>query len=139
MENKIKLAIESYQCSGCMCGCDTSCFQENDLGGIGCGKHKAGTIISGIGTILLGMPKGFNRLGSATWIKPNIYTDFDSSDWEYDKWNVPTWKYLSPDKHTFVRGISPRTNSPFIHIFLEDCMDKINCMEITQKDVDFMD
>lgn len=139
MEKKIKNAIEEYQCSGCVVGGDVSCFESNSLGGVGCGKHMAGTIISSIGTILLGMPKGFNRLGSASYLKPNIYKTFEESEWKYDKWNIPTWKYLTKDGHTMVRGLSPRTNSTFIHIYLENCIDKINCLEITQADVDFMD
>ena len=33
----------------------------------------------------------------------------------------------------------PRRNESFIHIFLEKCIDKINCLEISQQDVDEMD
>jgi hypothetical protein len=33
----------------------------------------------------------------------------------------------------------PRRNEPFIHVFLENCIEKINCLEITQDDVDGMD
>jgi len=139
MKVEFKNAIEEYQCSGCMIGGDVSCFKENNTGGIGCGKHTAGTVIIPIGTILLGMPKGFNRIGQYTDLKPNIYETFESSDWTYDKWNIPTWKFLSPEGHTFVRGISPRTNKPWIHVFLENCISKINCLEITQSDIDFMD
>ena len=132
METKFKLAIEEYQCSGCSSGCDTTCFTPNTTGGIGCGKHFAGTIISSIGKIFLGMPKGFDRVGEQSSLKPNIYETFESSEWTYDIWNIPVWKYLSKDGHTFVRGIMPRRNEPFIHIFLEDCMSKINCLEIAQ-------
>ena len=139
METKFKLAIEQYQCSGCVAGCDISCFKENSTGGIGCGEHHAGTIGSGIGNFFLGMPKGFNRLGEFTKLKPNIYDTYESSDWKYDMWNIPVWKYLSKDGHTFVRGIMPRRNEPFIHVFLENCIDKINCLEILQDDVNSMD
>lgn len=97
MEPNIKKAIEQYQCSGCVSGCDTTCFQKNTNGGIGCGKHLSGTIFSGIGNIFLGLPKGFNRLGKYTSMKPSIFETFESGqkEWEYDKWNIPTWKYLS--------------------------------------------
>lgn len=140
METKFRLAIEKYQCSGCVVGGDTSCFSGNPNGGIGCGKHHAGTMIFPIvGNIFLGMPIGFNRLGEYTKLKPIIYDTFESSGWKYDMFNIPVWKYLSKDGHTFVRGIMPRKNEPFIHVFLEDCMDKINCLEITQDDVDGMD
>jgi hypothetical protein len=139
MEEKFKLAIEEYQCSGCISGCNISCFKPNVHGGIGCGEHYSGTIISFIGKIFLGMPKGFNRLGNHEKLKPNIYDTYESSEWKYDIFNIPVWKYLSKDGHTFVRGIMPRRNETFIHIFLENCIDKINCLEISQSDVDGMD
>ncbi len=141
METKFKLAVEEYQCSGCVSGSDISCFKRNDTGGIGCGKHHAGTMSMGIGNIFLGMPKGFNRLGEYRMLKPNIYESFDSEDydWDYNMWNIPVWKYLSKEGHTFVRGVMPRRNEPLIHIFLENCIDRIDCLEITQEDIDEMD
>ena len=139
METKFKLAIEEYQCSGCISGSDISCFEINSAGGIGCGKHFAGTGVIGVGNFFLGMPRGFNRLGEYTKLKPNIYDTFESSEWKYNMWNIAVWKYLSKDGHTFVRGIMPRRNEPFIHVFLENCIDKINCLEISQDDVNGMD
>lgn len=139
MKNHVKKAIEDYQCVGCVSGSDTSCFLRNPDGGEGCGRHLAGTFVSGIGKIMLGMPKGFCRVGHQNDLRPNIYPTFQDSDWKYGKWNVPTWKYLSPEGHTFVRGFRPRTNSPFLHIFLENCIDKVSCLEITQEDIDYMD
>ena len=138
-EGKLKLAIEEYQCPGCVAGSDTSCFEPNNDGN-GCGKHHAGTMIMpGVGSIFLGMPKGFNRLGFYTGMKPIIYETFESSEWKYDMWNIPVWKHLSKDGHTFVRGIMPRRNEPFLHIFLENCIDKIECTEISRDDIDNMD
>jgi hypothetical protein len=139
MEPKIKRAIQDYQCSGCISGHNMSCFERNTDGGIGCGKHHAGTTILRVGNIFLGMPQGFNRLGVYTKLKPIIYETFEGSDWKYDMWNIPVWKYLSKDGYSFVRGIMPRINQPFIHVFLENCIDKIDCLEITQQDVDGMD
>lgn len=135
---EFKEAVEKYQCPGCIVGGDISCYESNDLGGIGCGKHMAGTIISHIGTILLGMPIGFCRLGSNTKLKPNIYQKFEDCSWYNGKYNLPVWKYLTKDGHTLVRGLSPRTNSTFIHIFLENCLDKINCLEISEEDIEYM-
>jgi hypothetical protein len=139
MEAKIKNAIEEYQCSGCCNGGDISCFKPNGNGGVGCGHHSAGTGIISIGKIFLGLPKGFNRLGRYDDLKPNIYDKFGDSEWKYNKWNIPVWKFLNKDGHTMVRGFMPRLSEPFIHIFLEDCMAKINCLEITQADVEEMD
>lgn len=139
MEKNIKNAIENYQCPGCSKGSDISCFEVNPNGGAGCGSHRAGTFITGLGAFFLGMPKGFCRVGSADYLKPMIYNKFDDSHWEYSKFNIPVWKYLNENGHTLIRGVSPRTNSTFIHIFLEDCMDKFTCLEITKADIDAMD
>ena len=139
MKKIVKIAIEQYQCAGCVAGCDISCFDNNNTGGVGCGRHHAGTMAIGVGSFFLGMPKGFSRLGEYTKLKPNIYETFESSDWEYDMWNIPVWKHLSKEGHTFVRGLMPRLNHPFIHIFLENCIDKINCLEISEKNVNEMD
>lgn len=137
MNKNIEKAVRNYQCPGCVVGHDTSCFREGN--GAGCSRHKAGTIILGIGYIFLGMGKGFNRLGPYENMKPEIYEKFTSAGAEYNKWNIPVWKYLNPEGHTFVRGLRPRLNEPFLHIYLEDCRDKIDCLEITQSDINFMD
>ena len=65
--------------------------------------------------------------------------EFVNSWGKYDKFNMPVWKFKNADGNIIVRGLSPRTNSPFIHIFLYDCFDKINCLEITKKDQEGMD
>lgn len=113
--------------------------EPNENGGVGCGHHFAGTVVGLLGKIFLGLPKGFNRLGVYEGLKPNIYEKFEDSEWKYNKWNIPVWKFLNKDGHTLVRGFMPRLSEPFIHVFLEDCMAKINCLEITQADVEEMD
>jgi hypothetical protein len=138
MEEKFKLAVEEYQCSGCVSGYNVSCFKPN-VSGVGCSRHIAGTMTMGVGSFFLGMPKGFNRVGEYSKMRPNIYENFEVLDWKYDMWNIPVWKHLSKDGHTFVRGFMPRRNEPFIHIFLENCIDKIDCLEISQTDIDGMD
>ena len=62
MDKKVSVAVERYQCSGCISGSDTSCFKENVGGGIGCGKHLAGTMITGIGSVFLELPN--NSIGN---------------------------------------------------------------------------
>ncbi len=137
MEENIKNAVEEYQCPGCVCGSDTECYEEGIS--LSCGKHVTGTRVLGSGIFLLGMPKGFNRIGDNEKLNPKIYKTYESSDWKYDKWNIPIWKHLDKNGNTLVRGISPRINTSFLHIFLEDCRDKIDCLEITQDDIDGMD
>ncbi len=138
MEDNVKKAVEEYQCSGCMTGCNTECFEPCSTG-IGCGKHYAGTMVfPGVGKIFLGLPKGFNRLGEIKDMKPFIFEDL--KNWgEYNKFNVPVWKYLDKNGNTIVRGIQPRLNAPFIHIILKNCINEINCELITDVDINEMD
>ena len=140
MEQKIKEAIEEYQCSGCVAGSDITCYNKGHWGS-GCSSHVAGTSVSNIGKIFLGMPIGFNRLGPDNDLTIQIYNDFEEQDenWGYDKFNVPVWKFKDDLGNTLIRGLSPRRNQAFIHIILEDCIDNIRCVEITKEDVKEMD
>jgi hypothetical protein len=83
MTEEQKKAVSEYQCSGCINGPALTCFKNANFG-IGCGDHKAGTIMCGYGHIFLGLPKGFNRLGDKTDLKPFIY-DKLSDHWGFDK------------------------------------------------------
>lgn len=132
MEKSIQKAIENYQCCGCV-NSGFTCFEENKNGGIGCGKHRSGTHTN-YGKIFLGLPKGFNRLGPYADLVPTIFQTYE----DYDKWNIPVWKHLNEEGHTIVRGIRPRLNMPFIDIFLEDCVSKIDCLEIKEEDIENM-
>lgn len=139
MEKSVMIkAIEEYQCSGCSKGSGISCYERGSIANE-CGAHSADTYVTGVGKILLGMPKGFNRYGTCNEMKLAIYEKFKDSEWTFDKFNVPIWKYKNELGHTLVRGIMPRRNEPFIHIFLEDCLDKIQCLEITDSDIRGMD
>lgn len=139
MKKVQKNAVEEYQCVGCSGDGFDVCFKSNFTGGIGCGSHVPGTFISGIGSIILGLPKGFHRLGIYEKLNLKIYEHFEDCKFDddespvYNIFNVPVWKYLNEKQHTLVRGLTPRLNEPFIHIFLEDCREKINCIEITKK------
>lgn len=144
METKVKKAVERYQCSGCISGCNIKCYEPTIPGdGDGCGKHFSGTTIIGIGKVFLGLPKGFNRLGHLHNMKPLIFksfNDFTETGWSnYDKFNITVWKHLDEHGNTLVRGMIPRKNETFLHIFLENCIDKINCLEISQEDIEEMD
>ncbi len=140
MNNEIKKMIETYQCPGCACDGNISCYRAVESGdGIGCIKHVAGTrIVPNIGRIFSGLPAGFCRLAFCEETKINIFEKFEDG-WGYDMFNVPVWKHLDKNGNTLVRGLCPRTNYPWIHIFMGDQMSKIDCMVITQKDIDEMD
>lgn len=137
MEDYQKKAIEEYQCPGCVTGSDVSCFKKGRY--LECGEHCPGTrIMSGVGLIFLGMPKGFNRLGPCEDIRVQIFKDIDHS-WGYNNLNIPVWKYLDKNGNTIVRGLSPRINMPFIHIYLCDAIKDIDCYELKESDLDDMD
>jgi hypothetical protein len=133
--------MSKYICHGCVNDSFDTCFElkfgEKD---ISCKNHCAGTFITGIGKILLGMPKGFNRYGSND-IEILIYLDFNDRPpypYNYEIYNIPVCKHFDGDC-TLVRGLSPRVNKPFIHIYKGDVRDKIECLEISSTDIENMD
>jgi len=132
----VKELVELYQCPGCVSGGDTSCYEKSD--NLECKKHVCGTVIPGIGHIYLGLPIGFCRKGPFEELKINIFT-CPEVGWGYDKLNVPVWKHLDEHGNTLVRGMNPRINCTFIHVFMGDHMDSIDCLEITSLDISEMD
>ena len=136
LEAHIVKAVEEYQCPGCFYGINSECYEiSKDQS---CDKHVSGTMANLIGKLFIGMPKGFNRLGEFHKTKINIFEKYDDG-WGYNLFNVPVWKHLDKHNNTLVRGICPRINHPFIHVFLEDCIDKIDCLEITHENIEQMD
>lgn len=142
MKENIKKAIETYQCPGCISGHNTECGKFVKRGwSESCGEHFPATSIGLSIKIFLGMPNGFNRTGGGMGDKVDLQLDiFESFDsiWDkdgkpYDELNVPVWKYLNENGHTLVRGLSPRNNNTFLHVILEDCVDKIDCFEVTKE------
>ena len=148
MEDKSKKVIDAiieYQVSGCVSEFDENNFNQEGIS-VAWSDHYPGTMATGIGSFFLGMPKGFDRLGhrfedSNNRIRINIFTNYAhlESAWPYNMYNIPCWKHLNSNGHVLVRGLMPRINTPFLHIILENCLDKINCIEITKKEIDEMD
>ena len=128
--------IEVYQCPGCVCGHNIKCFKKDEIG-IGCGAHVAGTnVFPLVGRLFLGMPKGFNRVGPVDKFKLSIFEDYENMVDEtrfYDELNIPVWKCLDEHGNTLIRGLSPRINTPFLHIILGNNIDKIDCFETKTK------
>ncbi len=129
-------AVQEYQCSGCVNGPYPDCYKT--IENIACDSHCPGTMISGIGPIFLGLPKGFCRLGVHKESKIYIFKNVIGG-WGYAKFSVPVWKHLDEHGNTLVRGMCPRLNEPWIHIYLGDYMKNIDCYEITSQDIDEMD
>jgi hypothetical protein len=148
MNKKIWEAIKEYQFPGCVSEYPTKTNVVQDGVGIEWSEHVAGTLVMPyVGTIFLGMPKGFNRLGifdghNKEQMNINIFENWEQFNelfiHSYGKYNVPVWKYVNEKGHTFVRGLMPRLNRPFLHIILENCIDKIECYQVTDEDLEEM-
>lgn len=132
-------AIKTYQVPGDIGDFDETNFEIQE-GGYGWKDHHPATYASGIGKIYLGMPKGFNRLGEFTDMDLMIFKDYEQfSSFFKPPFNLPVWKFLDEHKNTLVRGLMPRINRPFICVILGNCLDKINCYELTKEDQEGMD
>lgn len=150
LSQKIERAINEYQCPGCSVGpylkngCNS--YKKRPWGE-SCDSHSPGTTMGLSIKFFLGMPVGFNRtgvgMGDEARLKLDIFESFDTvwdKDGEpYDHFNIPVWKHLNKEGHTLVRGLSPRNNTPFLHVILEDCMDRIDCFEVTEQLISEMD
>ena len=136
----IRKAVEEYQCPGCIYGDDfESCYQKDSIAGVGCGRHCPGTILSGVGPLFLGLPRGFNRLGDSSF-RPCIFLSQNDQEEElpFYTYNIPVWKYQ--DKETiFVRIYQPRLNRGWVYIILDGDINKINCLQLTKEDIEWMD
>ena len=126
--------VKKYQCPGCIYS-GTGCYKPKIFGkGTECTNHIPGTSTPIIGTILLGLPKGFNRVGESKKVHIWMYDKFH--EWPgYNNLNIPIWKYLDENNNTIVKLVLPRIPLFAIQIFRGNCMDKINCFEV---DEDFL-
>lgn len=120
-----KEMVEKFICPGCVSGSNTSCGSykaENH----GCKEHVLGTVLMGVGSFALGMPKGFNRPGyhyTEAGPKYNSRIDiscFDSQEEQrnadgYNKLNIPVWD-LEKDGYLFIRVFRPRVSGVAIHV-----------------------
>ena len=146
MTEEQKAMVEEFQCPGCTCGyktdeCDAFDFTDQPAG-CWCLGHSAGTIMLGLGKIALGLPKGFNRVGT---IKTGFEDEKDRNtkrstnirltvtppkESPYDELNVPVWA-MEKDGYLFVRVMAPRINYNWVDVikggkFEEICPDAIN-------------
>lgn len=141
-QNIITKAIQEYQCRGCVGGSNIECGSyKQSITGVGCETHCAGTIVSGIGKIFLGMPKGFNRIGF--YEKMSLYIFYDqeqqNTQWQYDLLNISVWKYQNDKGHILIRGLMPRINETFLHIILKGNFISYPGRCVTKKDLESID
>lgn len=97
--SKLKVFVEEFQCPGCTAGSDTSCGCFAPIPGLreggACSRHTPGTVIAGRGTVVLGLPKGFDITGpkrhyipATAFERPYIPITF------YEKGEKPRWHKL---------------------------------------------
>lgn len=141
---KLKM-IEELQCPGCTLGSDRHCGSFEEENGVPnayfkCRNHSAGTRLLGVGKILLGFPRGFNRIGE-TDTAANVVKLFEKTEdcWgtnANDSFDFPVWK-AKHDGRIFLRVISPRIGRVQIHaIDSEDGFENIKCRDVTDLEMD---
>lgn len=145
----MKDMIEKFLCPGCIQGsaghCDKYELEGMPQSGHYCGNWCAGTIMSGVGSIVLGLPKGFNRLGSMYFAKHSAAEEgqktaivrlFERD--EYDQMinepsdcevpsshlNVPVWA-MEDDGYLFVRTFAPRIGWHWIDVVKGGTLDMV--------------
>jgi len=118
MNNIQKTMIEKFQCPGCTCGSSTDdgCFKESEAS-LACKNHSAGTFISDIGCVNLGLPNGFNHNGPVNKRQQHsIIRLFETlPEGHYNKFNVPVW-VMEYEGYLFVRCYLPLTNRTFVDV-----------------------
>jgi hypothetical protein len=115
--------IEKFQCPGCVCGLNTTkCdkFNIEDLGrnSFQCSGHVVGTRILGVRSnlLVLGLPKGFNRVGNQNQEKGSIVRlHLNPEKTLFDKFNVAVWA-MEEKGYLFVRTFVPRLNETHIDV-----------------------
>lgn len=141
---KLKM-IEELQCPGCTLGANTLCdsFEEEE-GPLNhpyfkCRNHSAGTRLLGVGKILLGFPRGFNRIGESTAAEVVRFFEKVEDSWGTDvnnPFDFPVWK-AKHDGRVFLRVVSPRVGRVQIHaIDSEDGFKDIDCRDVTDLKMD---
>ena len=136
MTDEQKAMVEEFQCPGCTCGLNTGeCDQfdfTNQETGCWCLGHSAGTMLgvpgSGFMKFALGLPTGFNRVGTiqtgsedekdrnrrrSTNIRLTVEPPEETP---YDDVNVPVWA-MEKNGFLFVRVMCPRINYNYVDVF----------------------
>lgn len=113
--------VEKYQCPGCVCGSSpSSCTAYKPSpypDQVGCDGHVPGTTFIPGGRMMLGMPKGFNKVGELQEGDRTPVRIWSRSDPGWDLLNVPVWAWDDPDTGTrFVRTFLPRLNVGYVDI-----------------------
>lgn len=152
--NKHKM-VEKFLCPGCVVGVNTKCGKyrsqyQNEGEEGSCGSWVAGTTLLGVGTFALGLPKGFNRVGttfrtdpmtgkleltSAVKMEVRLHPK-SAPPPTWDRLNVAVWA-MEKDGFLFVRTYSPRVNRSYVDVIeggtLDMCPGALNVGEFADE------
>lgn len=114
--------VQEFQCPGCTNGSNIQCGKYNyDRRELRCTGHRLGTMLAGVGTFALGLPKGFCRPGFhpdedkvLTKMNIRLWPDKDKC-YSWDNLNVPVWA-MEEDGYLFVRTLAPRVNICWVDV-----------------------
>lgn len=138
----IAAMVAKYQCPGCTLGGSDmmdECGEYEPSYGTGgrCANHSAGTIVDGVGRIMLGFPRGFNRPGPDEQLgrrhnPVRLYPKNEDGrvfDPKYDKFNHPVWA-MEYEGDLLVRVYSPSIGVGFIDV-IEGGKRETICPDVT--------
>lgn len=118
--------VHTYQCLNCVNGDNISCKMPSIIG-VGCSR----VMLSDVSPKFYKLPIG----GYDNPPRMFLFSSFDNGkdiSWgEYGKDKTPVYKYLDKYGNTLVKGIIKDSLTPFIDVYPENCLDKINCELIT--------
>lgn len=143
--------VKEHLCPGCVSDCSDDMklckMFGNSVVGRTCRNWHAGTTCSGMGSIALGMPKGFNRLGQMQHTKraaaecadimlirlftreeyDNFFKSKPPSKGFWDTpltFNIPTWALIQ-NGYLYVRTFAPRTAWQWIDVVKDGTLDLV--------------
>ena len=127
MTNSIHPACKKYICQDCIWA--NCAFTPNEEKSLGCYAQLRPRNLELYKDE--SMPKGFRNYGSNRHFKILIfehYFDFPMNNLGLD---IPIWKARLDDDYTIIKIFQPRISNTFHVIYLENCLNSINCKEIT--------
>jgi hypothetical protein len=141
MAMNVETAVKTYQCPGCVDGPYPACYKKDPVGSIGrCFPLPWNANARYSVKPPFHAKKNFPNTGLYIFINaekfheectPKNPSSALKTNGLYDNFNIPVWKYLDEHGNTLVRGLKPRINTPFLHVFLWDARDEIQCLELT--------
>ncbi len=113
--------VHEYQCPGCVCGsgpwtCEEYKLSEQKDGPCFCENHTPGTVARPGGLFMLGLPKGFCKVGRRkekgdTYVR--LWQEGQRPDW--NNCNVAVWAMVR-DGVLYVRTYLPRVNLTYVDV-----------------------